>query len=215
MRGMSYPMPFAASKPPRISGAARVVGALAILLALALTSSGVARAQEGESPPAVGGGFHGASVGFAQPGQWVFSMVVPDEFPLMLTKTGSSPWSVTVRPSADYFLSYDVSVGGLVSFHDDGGGTDVGLGARAGYNIMLPRSVSIWMRGGMYVHRASPDNAPAVSETILNLEVPFLFHFVQHFFLGLGPRLSVPIYRSDDASTDSTIGVTAIVGGYY
>jgi hypothetical protein len=46
--------------------------------------------------------------------------------------------------------------------------------------------------------------------------VPFLFHFVPHFFLGVGPFFSQPLTNSAAmGNKDATFGLTAIVGGYF
>ena len=194
---------------------------LAVLIAVAgLASVAVgggeapALAQDSANGTAASSSLLGAispsSSGFGATGQWVFSLSDPAEFPFLLLKNGSNPWHVLVQPSADTFLFPEVSVGGLVKFERNGGTTDVGVGARVGYDLHFTGLVSLWLRGGLFYHPLSVNNGPSRSETFLDLQAPALFHLVPHFFLGAGPTISLPL----QGQADTTFGLEAIVGGY-
>ena len=204
---------------PRLHGSLFVSCFTAAVL-LAAPSTG--RAQEA-APTATGSsggssagssGFAAAAGSFGEARQWVFSMSSEGEFPFRLSKTGDGEWGMVFRPSLDVFLIRNVSVGGIVTLSKYGGGSDVGFGARAGYNVGLTSLVSIWIRGGIYVHRYATDNAPSGTETVMDLNVPFLFHVVPHFFLGVGPFFHLPLQNSMMGGTDATYGLTATVGGW-
>ena len=56
-----------------------------------------------------------------------------------------------------------------------------------------------------------------VGDTFLTLELyaPFLFHPVPHFFIGLGPSLSIDVAGGNSSSRETTIGLRSTVGGYF
>jgi hypothetical protein len=202
-----------------------------LLATVCLAATGVvaappaARAEEPPPPPAetasrpvtsTGGPFTISSGPFGDQGQLVFSMAAEGDFPFRFSKTGGGDWSLQLRPSLDYFIKEHVSVGGLVRIETDGGGSLIGLGARVGYDIPLGSAVSLWLRGGLSYDHISIKNGPSYSVTRLDILVPFLFHFVPHFFLGVGPFFSLPLTNSEAmGNKDATFGLTAIVGGYF
>jgi hypothetical protein len=193
---------------------------IAFTAALAAASTS-AHADENETPAAAAAptttssSSFGSSAGpFGAPGQWVYSLVSPNEFPLEISKTGDSDWGLTLRPAADTFIVRNVSVGGIVTLSKYGGGSDIGVGARAGYNVGLTSLVTIWIRGGLYYHHQSVDNGPSSSQTLLDITVPFLFHIVPHFFVGLGPMFHLPLQQTQGPK-DATYGITGIVGGWF
>ena len=202
-------------RPPsanfRVASAAVACAALA-----ALSPGGVARlalADEVTTPDRTASPLDAvapAASTFGATGQWVYSLSDPNEFPFFLLKSGSNPWHVLVQPSADTFIAPNVSVGGLLKFERNNGTTDVGVGLRAGYDLHFTSLVSLWIRGGLFYHHYSPNNGPSGSETHLDIKVPVLFHLVPHFFLGVGPTISLPL----QGGGDSTFGLGAIVGGY-
>jgi hypothetical protein len=147
---------------------------------------------------------------FGTTGQWVYSLSDPSEFPFILNKTGGGPWHLLIQPSADTFIAPSVSVGGLLKFERAGGNTTVGVGARAGYDLRLTSLVSLWIRGGLFYQHFSPAMGPSASQTFLDVKIPALFHLVPHFFVGVGPTLTVVL----QGVGDTTIGLSAIVGGY-
>jgi hypothetical protein len=152
---------------------------------------------------------------FGDAGQLVFSMASEPEFPFRFSKTGGGDWSLRLRPSLDYFIKEHLSVGGLVRIDTDGGQTTIGLGARVGYDLALASAVSLWIRGGLSYDHTSVKMGGSSSVTTLDVLVPFLFHLVPHFFLGVGPFFSQPLTNNEpNGNKDATFGLTAIVGGY-
>jgi len=148
--------------------------------------------------------------------QAAFSMASQDDFPFRFSKTGGGAWSLHLVPSLDYFIQDHLSVGGLVGIDKDGGGSTIRFGARIGYDVPLGALVSMWPRGGIQVAHSSPNEGPGVTVTSLGIDVPFLFHFVPHFLLGVGPFIYVPLTNSAAmGSKDPTYGLTALVGGYF
>jgi hypothetical protein len=147
---------------------------------------------------------------FGATGQWVFSLSDPSEFPFILNKTGSGPWHILVQPSADTFIAPHVSVGGLLKVDRSAGNTTVGVGVRAGYDLRFTSLVSLWIRGGLLYQHFSPAMGASGSQTQLDIQIPALFHLVPHFFMGVGPTISVIL----QGGGDTTIGLSAIVGGY-
>lgn len=167
----------------------------------------------GSSEGSSGGSFRRSAGSFGAAGQWVFSISSGDEFPLRWSKTGEDDWNLVFRPSLDTFVVPNVSVGGVVTLSTNAGSSDVGIGARAGYNVALTSLVSIWIRGGLYYHHLTINNGPTINETVFDLNVPFLFHLVPHFFIGLGPFFHLPLAHTMD-NTAATYGLTATVGGW-
>lgn len=205
------------SLPPRVMVILSLVGLAALVVPPA------AHAEE-PPPPAEttprlttssGGSLAIGSGPFGDAGQLVFSMASEGEFPFRFWKTGGSGWSLRLRPSLDYFIKEHLSVGGLVRIDTDDGQSTIGLGARVGYDLVLASAVSLWIRGGLSYDHTSPKSGPSTSITTLDVVVPFLFHFVPHFFLGVGPFFSLPLTNSAAmGNKDATFGLTAIVGGY-
>ena len=214
------------------------LGRIAVAAAVVFLTPAIARAGESAATAASdssGGSSGGSSAGsagesstgssrasfgtgggpFGEARQWVYSISTPDEFPFWLRKTGGGDWDLTVRPSLDVFLIRNVSVGGVVTMSSNGGGSDVGLGVRAGYNVPLTSLVSIWMRGGLYFHHTTVNLGPDNNQTVMDLTFPFLFHLVPHFFLGAGPFFHLPLQNTMMGGTDATYGLTAIVGGWF
>lgn len=153
---------------------------------------------------------------FGDMGQFVFSMAGDGEFPFRYTKTKGSDWDLAFRPALDYFIQQSVSVGALLRFEKSGGQSTIGLGLRAGLNVPLGNVVSLWVRGGLAYDHSSVNVGPSHSLTTLYIGVPFLFHLVPHFFLGVGPFFSLPLTDSQAmAAKDPTFGLSAIVGGYF
>lgn len=111
-----------------------------------------------------------------------------------------------LRPSIDYFVADNFSVGGFIGldYSSDPGGhtTTFAIGPRVGYNLAFSERFSVWPKLGFsYTStNVSEDlSAPGSDTTVstsdsssglaLNLFVPVMFHPVPHFFLGFGPAL--------------------------
>ncbi|HEY4185906.1 MAG TPA: hypothetical protein VGP07_12610 [Polyangia bacterium] len=186
-----------------------------------LTSMAVAQEEAAAPPPASTAAsrsslFAISSGPFGEANQMAFSMSSEGEFPFSFSKTSGSAWSLRLRPSLDYFIQSNVSVGGIVALTKDGGGSSIGVGARAGYNAVLGSLVSVWIRGGLDLTRISVNNGPSTTVTSLDINAPFLFHFAPHFLLGVGPFFSLPLTNSAAmGAKDPTFGLTALVGGYF
>jgi len=210
---------------PRATARLALAAVVSAML-LGLGGGAPAHAQEEAPPPAASGSTSAQAAGsgiftinsgpFGDASQMVVSISSEGEFPFSFSKTGGGSWNLRLRPSLDYFIQPKVSVGGIIVLDKDGGGSTIGLGARAGYNVALSSLVSIWVRGGLDVFRTSPNNGPTTTVTDLNINVPFLFHFQPHFLLGVGPFFSLPLTNSAAmGAKDPTYGLTALVGGYF
>lgn len=210
----------------------RLLAALAVLFASA--SAGTAFAQEPAPvapPPPVGG-----SIGvFGERGQFVVS----SDLDFSLTRTsvsmgGGSSVLFSVTPSLDYFISPNFSVGGLVTFthqtnaFDLGGGFGVadktvfGLGARAGYHLVLTDVLSLWARLGLVFTHDSYDAGSAgdFSGNLFQLQLfaPLLWHPAPHFFIGAGPSLATDLmssFEGNDRAKVTSFGILSTVGGYW
>jgi hypothetical protein len=199
---------------------ATIVAAGAASAALLLTSP-AARAEEPPPPAPMetspsGGGLNVSSAPFGSARQMAFVMMGGDDFPFNYSKSGGGNWHLHFRPALDYFLQPNVSVGGNVVVDTGGGSSRVGLGVRAGYNVALSELVSLWPLVGLSFEHFSDNNGPSRSITTLGINVPFLFHLVPHFLLGVGPFFSLPLTNSQAmANKDPSYGLTALVGGYF
>jgi hypothetical protein len=138
-----------------------------------------------------------------------------------------STTSVILRPAVDYFLVDHLSIGGFLGLdHTSTGGSSVtswSIGPRVGYDIPLSNRVSVWPKIGVSFASTSFDgdevDLPGVdvdedetnTAVQLNLFVPFLFHPVDHFFIGFGPALDQDL--SGDAKA-TTIAGRLTLGGW-
>jgi hypothetical protein len=138
---------------------------------------------------------------------------------------GGSTTFVNIAPAADYFLSPNISVGGIIGFASGNlGGVDVtafGIGARVGYNVPLADAWSIWPRLGLeYIHASASSGGNSASgyDIPLSIDVPILWHPAAHFFLGLGPVFSTELVSKTegvDQAKTTDIGINAVIGGYF
>ena len=205
-----------------LRGALATIVAAGAASATLLLGAPAARADE-TSPPAPmattssgGGGLNVSSAPFGGARQMAFVMMDRDDFPFNYSKSGGDSWHLHFRPALDYFLQPNVSVGGNVVVDTGGGSSTVGLGARAGYHVALSDLVSLWPLVGLSFSHTSVNNGPSTSMTTLDINVPFLFHLVPHFLLGVGPFFSLPLTKSGAmANKDPSYGLTALVGGYF
>jgi hypothetical protein len=191
----------------------RTISGFTVAALLGLTGA-TAHAQEPVAGPPAGHATRAAAGLFGDQGQWVFSISNEKEFPFSFSKTGGGGWGLALRPSADYFLAPNVSVGGIVSLTRGGGDTNIGFGPRVGYDLIVSSLISIWFRGGVFFDDDSPPMGANTTTTDIGIQVPFLFHLVPHFFLGVGPFANFRIQQSAGGTKENTLGLTAIVGGY-
>jgi hypothetical protein len=127
-------------------------------------------------------------------------------------------WELRLHPSVDYFIAPNVSIGGVVGLQYDSGTpsrTQLDLGVRAGYNLYIAPQVSFWPMVGIYYSHftvSSTANTPSTSgsSTSLGIFAPFLYHIAPHFFLGAGPRFTLPL----DGGGNS-YGIQTVVGGWF
>lgn len=133
-----------------------------------------------------------------------------------------------LRPSIDYFVMDNLSVGGFVGldYTSDPGGhtTTFAIGPRVGYNLAFSERFSVWPKLGFSYTSTSVSedlSAPGSDTTVsasesssglaLNLFVPVMFHPVPHFFLGFGPALDQSL-TGDPKST--IIAGRLTIGGW-
>lgn len=178
-------------------------------------------------PPPVGG-----SLGvFGERGQFVVSSDL--DFQLSHSSWsmgGGSSVLFTLTPSLDYFISPNFSVGGLVTFtHQTNVASPIGvadmtlfgLGARAGYHIVLTNVLSLWLRGGLVYLHDSWDTGPVDdSGNLFQLQLfaPVLWHPAPHFFIGAGPALTTDLVSSfgdNDRAKETSFGILSTIGGYW
>jgi hypothetical protein len=135
-----------------------------------------------------------------------------------------SDLDIVISPALDFFIAPNLSVGGQVVFaREDQGELEAqtfGAGARVGYVIGLGK-VSIWPRAGFTFARTSFEFGEAdttLTGLSLNVFAPVLYHPVDHFYLGLGPKLDYDVYAdddTDDAPKTTAIGIVSTIGGYF
>jgi hypothetical protein len=149
-----------------------------------------------------------------------------------------------INPGVDYFVIDHLSLGGEVvfgllgtstTFHvrgqpdrsqDGPGATLFGIMPRVGYDIPIGSMFSLWPRGGIgFQHiSVSGGGVPDSSATawFFYADVYFMFHFVEHFFFGVGPGLTVSLSSSatvggasgdNNKYTDIRL-LSFVIGGY-
>jgi hypothetical protein len=182
--------------------------------------------------PFVAAGATPATSGIAPlvPGSW--SLI--DFQYVSLNNNGGSATQFGLAPAADYFVIDNLSVGGQVMFSiesnspSQGQGnsyTSVGIAPQVGYNIGLTDRISVWPKLFFGFETTSvSNNGPSYNEGAIGVFVPFLYHPVQHFFLGLGPNFATQLISnvspgngaaSQDGFKATTFGITATFGGYF
>jgi len=139
-----------------------------------------------------------------------------------------STTTLLLRPAVDYFVIDYLSIGGFLGVQYDstsgGSTTAVSIGPRVGYNIPLSERFSIWPKVGFSFASTSQETDDVTengvtiegeSETStslqLNLFAPFMFHPVQHFFIGFGPAFDLDLTGDSKATT---IAARLTLGGW-
>lgn len=206
----------------------RMFVAATLFTAVFANSRAFAQESTPPPPPPVGG-----SLGyFGERGQFVVSSGLD----LTLQRNSYSMGRghnvvVSITPALDYFISPNFSVGGLVrlSYESNvaftGGAADqtvFGLGARAGYNIVLTNVLTWWINGGLlYLHDSYDAGALgdfSGNRFQLQLFAPLLWHPASHFFIGLGPAFATDLvssYEGNDAPKLTSFGLLSTIGGYW
>jgi hypothetical protein len=139
-----------------------------------------------------------------------------------------STTTLILHPAMDYFIIDNLSLGGFVGVDylstQGGHTTTFSIGPRVGYNLPLSSYFSVWPKVGMsfasvsqsqdVVAAGGATTSVSTNSTALalNLFVPFLFHPVEHFFVGLGPALDIDL-TGDNKTT--TIGARLTTGGWF
>jgi hypothetical protein len=154
------------------------------------------------------------------------------------TTPGSSfsSTTLTLLPSADYFVTDGLSVGAYVllqvnsATYTPSTSTTLGIGPRIGYNFTLSDTFSFWPKVGLGIDHTSFNGSGATAITV-SIYAPLLVHPAPHFFLGLGPiftsdlinALSGPSGATPSGSTPTsstsgpkvtTFGLAFTVGGW-
>ncbi|HEU4583327.1 MAG TPA: outer membrane beta-barrel protein [Polyangiaceae bacterium] len=140
-----------------------------------------------------------------------------------------STTSIVLRPAVDYFIADYISLGGFLGLDytstAGGSSTTFSIGPRVGYNFPLSERFSLWPKVGFAFASTSQDEDDTqlpTGQTIesddetntslqLNLFVPFMFHPVEHFFVGLGPALDQDLTGDNKATT---IAARLTLGGW-
>lgn len=139
---------------------------------------------------------------------------------------GDSYTNFEIQPSLDYFVSPNLSVGGLVGIRRESQGVSDSLvtftiGPRVGYDIVLSGSVSLWVRAGLgYAHLSRSLGQVDESGYVIHFSLfaPLLWHPVTHLFLGAGPFLETDLVsriEGQSAPRTTDIGLSSTVGGYF
>jgi hypothetical protein len=195
---------------------------------MAVALGGRASAQEtvpppaSSSPPVVGGsvGYFGEHGQIAISGDMKFNLLHESR-----SMNGGTSTSFELQPALDYFVSTNVSVGGLVGIaHDSAGNessTTISIGPRVGYNINIGSAASLWIRLSLSYEHQSFSTGPVDSSGYaipLALFAPFLWHPVPHFFLGAGPFLTTDLvakFEDRNFPKRTDIGLASTLGGYF
>ncbi|MBF5045744.1 hypothetical protein FGE12_25275 [Aggregicoccus sp. 17bor-14] len=132
-------------------------------------------------------------------------------------RTTDDKFYINVAPGLDYFIKDNVSVGASVNLGttigDGDDETQIGGQLRLGYNMPVAETLSLWPRAkaGIVYSSSSAINSPKTTSFLLGVEAPVLFHPVNHFFVGAGPKID--FFLGDGSGVD--LGVQTIVGGYF
>ena len=140
---------------------------------------------------------------------------------------GGTATTYAIQPALDYFVSSNVSVGGLiglsreVSSETDLHLTTLLIGARIGYQVPIGNAASLWLRGGFsYEHQSFTAGGVDTSgyAVPLNIYAVFLWHPVAHFFIGAGPFLNQDLiakFEGSDVGKRTDLGISSTIGGYF
>ena len=132
-------------------------------------------------------------------------------------RTTDDKFYINVAPGLDYFIKDQISVGASLDLGTTiGDGPDetvLGGAVRLGYNMPVAESLSFWPRAKAGIVHSSTSTIAASDTTsfLIGLDAPVLFHPVNHFFVGAGPKLD--FFIGDGSGVD--IGVQTLIGGYF
>jgi len=153
------------------------------------------------------------SAGFGAIGQWVLSIrTTGDGGFLSFHKSSPGDWALTLHPAIDYFITGNVSVGGIVGIGyspADAGTTNLDIGARTGFNLTINDNLGLWPNAGLSAHYNNTMHE-STKWTELNVFAPFLYHLVPHLFVGLGPSFALQL----SGGSGKVYGVDFMLGGW-
>lgn len=124
-----------------------------------------------------------------------------------------------IAPSVDVFIIPNLSLGGTLGFTYNKFGTGLGTAdlftfvfmPRVGYNIPITNHFSLWPQFGIGIGVSNISlggGSDTEAMVPMDLFVPFLFHPVENFLLGLGP--AVRFYSLNDKATPSIVTIDII-----
>jgi hypothetical protein len=140
-----------------------------------------------------------------------------------------STTNLVLRPAVDYFVADYFSVGGFLGLEYNstpgGSSTTFSVGPRVGYDIPLTERFTLWPKVGFSFASTSQDqdevqlpqggtvegDDESNTSIQLNLFAPFMFHPVEHFFIGLGPAFDLDLSGDNKATT---IAARLTLGGW-
>lgn len=136
-----------------------------------------------------------------------------------------SSTTIILAPALDYFVTEGVSVGGQVAYmsfsQDETSTSGFGIGPRVGYALPVGEGMAFWPKVGiMYMSTTTEVGDAEASGNKMSLEVfaPLAIQPAEHFFIGIGPALSMDLsskVEDEDAVKETSIGVVTQVGGYF
>ncbi len=131
----------------------------------------------------------------------------------------SAVTTLSLHPAADYFLIDHLSIGGYAGFTYtgvlDASAFNIGLGPRIGYDFNLGSHFSFWPKAGAAFNHTTVSlgwSSGSNNAVTLNLFAPFLFHPVDHFFLGFGPNFDVDV---TGMGKRAILGGRLVIGGHF
>jgi hypothetical protein len=165
----------------------------------------------------------GPSRAFGNVGQLALSSDVA----LLIQRSSQDVTTVQFAPAADYFVTKNLSIGGVILFdYTQAQTVDVvrfSIGPRIGYNLAFTDMVGLWPKIGVsYSHTDVSMDLPSVDDVdrsrnapgdhiTLNLFAPLMFHPVPHFFVGFGPFLDADLSGNNRTTT---FGGRLTLGGW-
>jgi len=222
----------------------RLIAAAAAMIAAGCFTTPVLAQDEQSSSEAKAAGGLGTPLG--EQGQIAVSsdMVVNLTYTMTKVERGVTKpdalVTVLLAPAADYFIASRISVGGMVqlAYQSQGDVSAYGYGAAPRVGMVFPLSDRLWFwpkasLGYQAITTKKP--APATTSTGMDglgpgnseltekkaqvgLYAPLLYQPADHFFLGLGPVLTMDIYSkmgSINGYKQTTLGLVSVVGGYF
>jgi hypothetical protein len=191
---------------------------LGVVVPICLLFAGAARAQTLQPPPPPPGGL--GPNGFGAPGQ----VTIASDFGISFVHFSDAEFSeLDLEPAVDYFFAPNLSFGGKVRFdyrkNSGGSTTAIGLGPRVGYQLPLGDMFSVFPKVGFFLEHVSSSATGGLSSSYslfsLTIDVPFMFHPVPHFFIGIGPTLFANLAGASAAQRDVQFGLASTVGGFF